>query len=600
MLLQRLVEYSDSRDSTIPPFHRDLEFHWQLELAADGTLAARDLTPLADDTSTKPRGVRHVVPSIVRTVGVAPQLAADDIQYVLGWADPQSKPERVAHCHEEFRALCARWAHSETGARDPVAQAVARFYAAGLETQVRQPEEFSSKQRVLIAVDGRPAYRAGSVVPFWSAEVATLKGGGTRGVCLVCGRVGDLLDTLPAKVKSTLVPGATNDAALVSINERVFGYDLTTRLAGSPVCLACGEAIGAALVDILGSAHATSYADQDSRLAWWLTGSTDSDPMRLLDEANPDDVLPWLASVHHGMPQTGASDPTAFCSLTVGGNIARIMVRDWVDMPLTELEANIAAWFDDHEMSPVARNARRHHPMWALALSLGRWDRTAERYVDFRTRGADRPTHTQRDLQRAAIRGLPVPVSLLRHLIHRISTDGHLDDARAALIRLCLTRSPLSGEKPMPDLDTTNTDPSYIAGRIFAVLEQIQQDANRDQKLNTTYGDRYFSGAVLNPRAAITSGRRDATAWLKNLRRAGTAHYRERELDDLFALIPPGEGLPGRASLLQQSQFLLGYHQQRAHRWEQLRTRRDGPTPPAVETQDDQTNTTNPNEEIQQ
>jgi len=588
MLLQRLVEYAHSQDNTVPPFHRELEFHWQLELAADGTLASQDLTPLVDGAGPRPRGIRHAVPSVVRTSGVAPNLAADDIQYVLGWADPQSDPERVAQCHEEFRALCARWADSAAGAGDPVARAVSSFYAEGWEVQVRQPEEFTSKQRVLIAVDGRPAYRADSVVPFWSAEVAARKAGGRKGVCLVCGRVGDLLDTLPAKVKSALVPGATNDVALVSVNERVFGYDLTEQLAGSPVCIACGEAVGAALVDILGSVHTISYGDQDSRLAWWLTGPIASDPMRMLDEPNPDDVLPWLASVHRGSPRGGWQEQTVFCSLTVGGNVARIMVRDWVEMPLADLEANLASWFDDHEMGPVARNGRRHHPMWALILSLGRWDRTAQRYVDFRTRGADRPVHAQRDLQRAAIRGLPVPLSLLRHLLHRISTDGHLDDARASLIRLCLTRSPLPGEKPMPDLDTTNTDPCYIAGRIFAVLELIQQDANRDQKLNTTYGDRYFSGAVLNPRAAITTGRRDATAWLKKLRRAGTAHYRERELDELFALIPPDVGLPGRASLPQQAQFLLGYHQQRAHRWEQVRTRRDGPTP-ATPTQDDET-----------
>jgi CRISPR-associated protein Csd1 len=524
-----------------------------------------------------------VTPSAVRSGPKPPPLlAADDVGYVLGWADDAGKAASIADRHAAFVDLCRRWAASPEGGQDPVAQAVARFYETAGAADVVRPEEFTSKQRVLITVDGVPAYRAASVVSFWSTEVVLRKGGGSTGLCLVCGRTGALLDTLPGKVRSTLVPGATNDAALVSINERVFGYDLTTQLAGSPVCVTCGEGIGAALVDLLGGEHATSYGDQDSALTWWLTRASDYDPMRLLDDANPADVGPWLGAVHRGRPpESGLGEDATFCSLTVGGNVARIVVRDWVEMPLADLDRNLAAWFDDHEMAAVSYDRRRHHSIYRLALCLGRWAKQRDdryRYVDFRTRGADRPAHAHRDLQRAAIRGCPVPMSLLRHVIHRVTSDGHLDDTRAALLRLCLTRSPLTVEKPMPDLDTSISDPAYVAGRIFAVLEQIQQDANPDQQLNTTYADRYFSGAVLNPRAAITSGRRDAKAWLKKLRRQGTAHYRERELDDLFALIDPHVGLPGRATLLQQSQFLLGYHQQRAHRWEQIRSRQAAAT----------------------
>lgn len=574
MLLQRLVEYAGARNDAGPPFHRDLEFHWQLELNGDGTLSSPELTPLVDDSSGKVRGVRHVAPSIARTVGVAPQLAADDIQYVLGWTDDHSKPDRVSLCHEAFKTLSSRWARSEAGALDPVAQAVWRFYADDGGAKVRRPTEFTSKQRVIIAVGGVPAYGSASVIPFWSAQVASRKGTGAAGLCLVCGQTRSLLDTLPGKVKSTLVPGASNDASLVSINEPVFGYDLSTQLGATPVCVSCGEAVNSALVELLESDHATSYSDQDSRLTWWLTGRPSTDPMRLLDQADPGDVVPWLESVHKGRPGGAPLEETSFCSLTVGGNIARIMVRDWVEMPLSDLERNIATWFDDHEMSPVGCDGRRHQSLYWLARCLGRWDRQGQRYSDFGTRGADRPADVQRALQSAAIKGWPVALPVLRHLLHRVSSDGHLDDARAAVIRLCLTRSPLTLEKPMPDLDTSNADPAYVAGRIFAVLEQIQDAANPNRQLNTTYGDRYFSGAVLNPRAAITSGRRDAKAWLKKLRRDGVAHYRERDLDELFALIDPHVGLPARASLLQQSNFILGYHQQRAHRWAQIRAHR--------------------------
>jgi CRISPR-associated protein Csd1 len=125
----------------------------------------------------------------------------------------------------------------------------------------------------------------------------------------------------------------------------------------------------------------------------------------------------------------------------------------------------------------------------------------------------------------------------------------------------------------MPELDPTNTDPAYVAGRTFAVLEQIQYDVS-DGKLNTTYGDRHFAGAVSNPRVALVNGRRDANAWLRKLRRTkpGAAVRHDKALDELFGLIDARAGVPSRMTLQQQSMFLLGYHHQRARHFQSLRS----------------------------
>jgi CRISPR-associated protein Csd1 len=581
MLLHRLVEYANAQAGGIPPHHRERMFNWQLELRGDGSLASRVLTPLvAADPKAKGRGVIRATPSTVRTVGVSANLAADDVQYVLGWADGDVKPARVAQCHEVFVDLVTRWAESPEGSADPVAQAVRAFYRGGRLAEVVREPEFTSKQGVVIAVDGRPAYLAKSVVPFWNAEVARRKGGDTQGLCLVCGTVGPLLETVPGKVRAALVPGATNDAALVSINERVFGYDLTTQLTQTPLCMACGEAFSAGLRDVLESRHVISYGDQDSRLAWWVTQPAEFDAMQVMTEADPAEVEHLLTVIRSGIAGRdgpGIEDPARFCSVSIGGNVARVMVRDWVEMPLADLNRNAIAWFDDHEIEPRRSDGRRHFPLFHLLLVTGRWLAGTKRYADIGRRGADRPPTAQRDLLRAAMRGVPVPPSLLVHLVHRIRSDGRLDDPRAALIRLCLTRTPLTKGKPMPGLDPSNTDPAYLAGRAFAELEQIQYDASGGT-LNTSYGDRYFSGAVANPRAALVHGRRDANAWLKKLRRTypGAAVNHERRLDELFDLMDPAVGIPARPTITQQATFLLGYHQQRAQHFASIRARKAG------------------------
>jgi CRISPR-associated protein Csd1 len=579
MLLHRLVEYANAATSAVPPNHRERVYTWRLELRGDGSLAARELTRLSDpDPKKKGRGVVHATPSTVRTVGVSANLAADDVQYVLGWADGDSKPARVAQCHEASVDLTRRWAASTDGSADPVAQAVHAFYTGGHLAAVLREPDFTSKQGVIIAVEGRAAYLAPSVVPFWNAEVARLKSGGTEGLCLVCGRIGPLLDTVPGKVRAALVPGATNDAALVSINERVFGYDLSMQLSQTPLCMPCGEAFSAGLRDVLESRHSISYGDQDSRIAWWVTKPDAFDAMRVMEQADPAEVEHLLTAIRTGETGTGGvgvADPAKFCSVSVGGNVARVMVRDWVEMPLADLNRNAIAWFGDHEITPPRRaGGRRHFALFHLVLATGRWLGETNRYADIGRKGADRPPTAQRDLLRAAMRNVPVPPSLLAHLVHRIRGDGRLDDPRAALIRLCLTRHPLFPEKPMPGLDPSNTDPAYLAGRTFAELEQIQYDASGGN-LNTSYADRYFSGAVTNPRAALVHGRRDANAWLKKLRRTipGAAFSHERRLDDLFNLMDATEGIPARPTITQQARFLLGYHHQRAQHFASIRTR---------------------------
>lgn len=580
MLLQRLVEHATHRDEASRPFHRDRVFDWQLDLAPDGSVYG--FSPLVQiGANGKPRGVVHHTPSAARTVGVAANLAADDAQYVLGLADETTKPDRVARCQAAFGDLAVRWADSPEGKDDIAAQAVAAFCRDGRASEVDQGGGVGAKQGVLITVDGIPAYDGESVVPFWTAEVARRKGGGASGLCLVCGQVRPLMKTVPAKVRSALVPGATNDAALVSVNERVFGYDLETQLGPTPICLVCGEAFSAGLVAVLESPHAISYGDQDSRMTWWTTGpKVEFDPMGTVAKAEPTVVRTFLQGATGGA-LLRVPDTARFCSLTVGGNVARIMIRDWVDMPLRELMENATAWFTDHELTPLWPEGRRHHSLISLVVATGRWQKDRRRYAELGSRAAGRPAAIQRDLLRAVLRRAPAPPSLLAHLLHRITSDGRLDDARAALLRFCV--NPRSDDRPlttsrtlMVKLDPENTDPAYVSGRIFATLEQVQYDASGG-KLNTTYGDRYFNGAVANPRSALVQGRKDAKAWLKKLRRDNprAAVRHEKKLDELFALLDAGPGVPTRTTLRQQATFLVGYHHHRAEHFARISRKSD-------------------------
>jgi CRISPR-associated protein Csd1 len=592
MLLQRLVDRPQGGEAGEPEFFRDRPVRWQLALTAGGGLASAELTDLADPSDkTRKNGTVHPVPHTTRTAGVAPCIGADDIQYVLGWCDETSNADRVGKCHAAFISITKAWADAYPD--DTTARAIARFYASGQAADITRPGKWTSKQVVLISVGGQPATELPSLCRFWAAEVERRKAGGPggttrRGLCLVCGREGTLLNTLPQLVPRRLVPLAGNDASLVSGNERIHTYDFSTGLSNAPICVACGTRAVTSLADVL-SDPGSHLPYGDSRLGWWMLGGHPFDLASTLAVDDPESVRSLIERVRRsGTWSDGADRPALdagrFCAVTVRGSAARIMVRDWIDMPLEQLEANVAAWFADHAMDSSSPHRGPHYPLWLLVLGAGRWipdpDGPSGRYADLSARNPGRPPDTGRQLLRAALLRAPLPSSVLAHLVTRIRADRHVDAPRAALLRLILTRTPKQHtEVPMPGLDPDNHDPAYLAGRIFAVLEQIQQrssgpgqerknggEAAKPKQVNTSFTDRYFGGAVANPRIALIQGQQLAQAWLKKLNRTrpGTASALRQQLTDLFDCFDAATGLPGQADLARQAAFILGYHQQRA------------------------------------
>lgn len=570
-MLNRLREYGLRSPDVLPPFHARKPIRWVLDLNADGTPVA-SLIDLADPQDrTRRYGVAHAVPAVTRTVGVAPLLAADTPEYVFGWVGEDGKPDRVARQHEAFVDLIHRWAKDAPD--DPAAQAVAAFYRDGHVARVAQPAGWSRADLVAFRVGGQFAFATDSARRLWAAEAVGRKGLGRVGLCLVCGTSGPLLKTIPQQVPRKWVPGATQSASLVSINEAVHGYELRKFLEHTPICVDCGLTVMQAITSLLSDPqHSSTQTGQKGRLAWWLTEDSDFNPVALVEQPDEVQVHELLASPHRGH-LAGPEDTTMFCALMVGGNAARVVVRDWIEMPLISIRENLAAWFGDLQIvdpwtgtlaEPIKLGVGR------LALATGRWRDTGSAYLPFGGKGADRPEEVYPALMRAALLGHRLPHRLFTHLEHRIRADGRVDVARAALLRLALRRHPATRdpEAYMPELNPDNHEPAYVYGRIFAVLERIQTYTAwvYGEKINTTFTHRNFDRGLTNPTAALTQGQRLAHAWLKRLsrRKPQGAGFYERQLDELFALLPPTPTAPGRTAPPQRWAFILGYHHQRA------------------------------------
>jgi CRISPR-associated protein Csd1 len=567
MLLTRLAEQAAHRSDLPPAYYRTRMIRWVISIRADGTPAADGLEDQA--ASGQPAGLPLAAPYVYRSGQRPPAtLLADTLQYVVALpaADTDRAHAEATRRNEDYLALLARWCDAAPG--DEVARAVLAFFRAGHHRKIKVHEHAKPSDLVAMMVDGQWAHLRESAVAFWASVVQERKtsAAGT-GICLVCGREGPLLDSIPEPVRPGAIPsGSTRgrDAQLVSVNKPAQGRGGKIQLASAPVCDRCGSAAMSALNALLAD-QAHRYRSADSVLTWWLREPAALSPLAWLNQPEPDQVRKLIGELSspHRTPAVGGVDTNAFYALTLSVNQSRVVVRDWLEVPLSQIQRRIGSWFADHQMADPWHDGPQVVPLWLLARSAGRWgtENGQQRYL-----AAVMPHGCERDLLLNALKGTRPPGYLLPHLLQRIRADSRVDLPRAALLRLILTRTPhVPKETCMPSLDPDAPYPAYQCGRMFAVLEQIQRAALGGD-VNTTIADKYLPAATATPRAVLVMLQKNTSGHLRKLRRRNTGAYYalNGRLDEVLGHLDAGRNIPPFLNIEGQAQFILGYHHQRA------------------------------------
>jgi CRISPR-associated protein Csd1 len=108
-------------------------------------------------------------------------------------------------------------------------------------------------------------------------------------------------------------------------------------------------------------------------------------------------------------------------------------------------------------------------------------------------------------------------------------------------------------------LDKTNLNIGYRLGRLFAVLERIQEEALPG--LNATIRDRFYAAASGTPASVFSNLMRLKNHHLSKLENAGTRVNLERLLGEIIDGID--KEFPSHLSLHDQGCFAIGYYHQR-------------------------------------
>ena len=110
-------------------------------------------------------------------------------------------------------------------------------------------------------------------------------------------------------------------------------------------------------------------------------------------------------------------------------------------------------------------------------------------------------------------------------------------------------------------LNEQSTLPAYVLGRLFAVLEKVQQEAIGD--MNSSIKDRYFTSACASPASVFPVLLRLSQ---HHITKAEHGHSSDRRIQDILNLLDVEKNpIPAHLSLDEQGIFVLGYYHQRAN-----------------------------------
>ena len=509
---------------------------------------------------TVPKGVK-------KTSGIAANFLWDTPNYVLGIPkpDPKKEPEQLAEkAREQQQSFIAT---IRERLPEPITDEGVQAVLACLERGDFSPlasspawEELSiNGPLVTFQLEGDPC-----LVCQREAVLSAISGDGNHGSsaeetrsCLVTGER-DVPVRLHTAIKG--VWGAQSSGAnIVSFNLDAFRSYGKEQGQNAPVGSRAEFAYTTALNKMLAKGSRQRLQVGDCSTVFWAERKSPledvfADVFGEPAKENPDQQTAAVRALYNA-PESGAppldEDLTPFYVLGLAPNAARIAVRFWYPGTVGEAARHIKQHFDDCAIV--------HGPKQPDHLSLFRL------LVSTASLGKSEniPPNLAGDFMKAILAGTAYPHTLLTSALRRCRAEQDVSYPRAALIKACLIRlNKNNSEKEVGmSLDTTNNNPGYLLGRLFAALERAQESASPG--INATIRDRFYGAASSTPVAVFPHLMKLKVHHIAKLENRGLAVNLERLIGEIMDKVAAGHAFPSHLNLQDQGRFAVGYYHQR-------------------------------------
>jgi len=605
MILQALTRYydilsNDPESDIAPPGYSATGVSFGLHISEKGELL--DVIPLFEQVQRgkklEERPRRMIVPEQVKKAsGIVSNFMCENNTYILGVSD-NDKPDYASKRFEEFKRF-----HNELlgSVNSPVAKAVVAFldtydYKTGRKNPKIEPhiETLLKGGNLVFMFKGKFAHEDKEVQNAW--EMYKAGGDAVTGQCLVTG------DISPIAILHPSIKGIRGASAfggsLVSFNAPAYeSYNHSQPTNGqglnSPVSEKMASAYGAALNYLLSSSNENKkfyigdttvvyWAESEKKeyaRAFWGLCEPEEVEVPAEEEAKPardKKVEKKIKKVAEKIRRVQALDTKKlldgldgnprFYVLGLAPNAARVSVRFFHSDPFDKVVEKIMKHYKDLE---IVKEFDDQHTYLTIQDIL---DET----VSPKASDQSAAPLLAGSVFRAILENTPYPAALFNSIINRVRADqddkkariSKINYVRAAIIKAYLLRKYRNQpenkiqEVLVMSLNEQSTNPAYVLGRLFAVLEKVQQEAIGD--MNASIKDRYFTSACASPASVFPILLRLSQHHISKV----GAYYLDKRIEKILnSLDIEKNPIPPHLSLDEQGIFILGYYHERKDLW---------------------------------
>ena len=373
--------------------------------------------------------------------------------------------------------------------------------------------------------------------------------------CLVSGKFGRPVEITTA----TMIPGSQATAKLVAFQVNS-GYDSygKTKCGNSPISEEAEFKYTTALNALLQKGSHNKFMLGNRTFVFWASSKDEASReaekglFTLLgySEENTDDpnanmmkVKRVFESIYTGVLKTDLNDN--FYILGLAPNSARIAVIYWSEETLKSFAGKILGHFKDMELQDTRKEKKPYMGIREMISTV-----TAGGKV------SDVTPNLPEGIVKSVFQGLPYPATLYSSCIRRIRAEQKLTITRAAIIKAYINRQNKNNDLRIM-LDKENNNQGYLCGRLFAVLDKIQEDANHISSIR----ERYMNAASATPSAVFATILNLSVHHSEKLEDGRRVYYEKLKQEIIEKM--QANGFPNHLDLQDQGRFFVGYYHQR-------------------------------------
>ena len=383
-------------------------------------------------------------------------------------------------------------------------------------------------------------------------------------LCLITGKHGTPVEVTTA----TMIPGSQAIAKLVAFQVNS-GYDSygKKKCGNAPISSAAEFAYSTALNTLLAKDSHNKFMVGNRTFVFWtsandkvsdiaeqsffdLLGFTSKDECEDDPNAKIETARKVFMAIYSGKLNTTLDN--RFCILGLAPNSARIAVVYWSETSLKDFAEMILRHFDDMALIDNRPNPKPY---------MGVKDMLSA--VTLEGKQSEVTPNLPEAVIKSVFQGLPYPYTLFTSCIHRLKAESSnkagMRIGRIAILKAYLNRiNDPRNSKIQVMLDKDNTNQGYLCGRLFAVLDKVQEDANHINSIR----ERYMNAASSTPATVFATILNLSTHHAENLKNEGSKVYYEKLKQEIISKIS-ADGFPAHLNLQDQGRFFVGYYHQR-------------------------------------